>query len=81
MPEKLKPEKKKLSVWGNSCGLRLSQNILNAASLRTGDEVMISVEDNRIIITPAKHRKKITKEEKINRVIELLNELKEDIKK
>lgn len=42
--------------WGNSQGLRLTLELLRQANLAVGDEVEISVEDQRIIITKSRRR-------------------------
>jgi antitoxin MazE len=40
--------------WGNSQGLRLSKDVLADAALGVGDAVDVSVEDGRVILTPAR---------------------------
>lgn len=44
-----------ISKWGNSLGVRIPKNILIASGIREQDDVMISVDGNRIIITKAMH--------------------------
>ena len=41
-----------IKKWGNSQGLRLTRKILEEAQLDVGDQVDITVEDRRIILTP-----------------------------
>ena len=43
----------KIQKWGNSQGLRLNKNLLEDAQIDVGDEVDLSIEDGRIIISPA----------------------------
>lgn len=52
MTEPLK-ETKKLRRTGNSSGVTLSKPILAAVGLTTGSEVVVTVLDGQIIITPA----------------------------
>jgi antitoxin MazE len=47
----------KIQKWGNSQGLRISKSLLMDAHLGIGDEVVISVKDGAIFITPAKHKR------------------------
>ena len=42
-----------ISKWGNSLGVRIPKTILNASGIKEMDDVTISVEGNRIIITKA----------------------------
>lgn len=42
-----------ISKWGNSLGVRIPKAVLNASGLKEMDDVSVSVEDNRIIITKA----------------------------
>lgn len=42
-----------ISKWGNSLGVRIPKNILSASGIREQDDVMVSVDGNRIIITKA----------------------------
>ena len=41
----------RVKKWGNSQGLRLSQELLRLANLAVGDPVDISIDDDRIVIT------------------------------
>jgi antitoxin MazE len=43
-----------LDRWGNSLGLRLPKAVAEAAGLREGDRVAISVEDGQIVVRRAK---------------------------
>lgn len=45
--------------WGNSQGLRLSQELLRQVNLAVGDEVDISVEDQKIIIVKSRRRRSL----------------------
>lgn len=42
-----------ISKWGNSLGIRIPKAILNASGMKEMDDVSVSVEDSRIIITKA----------------------------
>ena len=42
-----------ISKWGNGLGVRIPKNILSASGIREQDDVMVSVDGNRIIITKA----------------------------
>ncbi|NEP11659.1 MAG: AbrB/MazE/SpoVT family DNA-binding domain-containing protein [Symploca sp. SIO2C1] len=41
----------KLSMWGNSLGVRLPQAIIQEVNLQEGALVSISTEDNKIILS------------------------------
>ena len=43
----------RVTKWGNSQGLRLSQELLRSANLAVGDPVEISLEQDRIVIARA----------------------------
>jgi len=47
-----------IQKWGNSQGLRLKKEILEALSLSTGDGVSISVSSGNIVISPSKKQRK-----------------------
>ncbi len=53
-------EKKKLRRTGNSLGVTLSKPILAAAGLTSGSEVIVSVVDGRIVITPTHNPAQLT---------------------
>lgn len=42
----------RISAGGNSAAVRLTKDVLNAARLERGQEVLISAEEGRIVITP-----------------------------
>jgi antitoxin MazE len=44
----------KISIWGNSLGIRLPQTIIQQMGLKQGDLVAISTEGNKIILSPAR---------------------------
>jgi antitoxin MazE len=46
----------KVTLWGNSLGIRLPQTITQQVGLKQGDLVAISTEGNRIVLSPAKPR-------------------------
>jgi len=46
----------KVSMWGNSLGVRLPQTIIQQMGLKPGDSIAISTEGNRIILSPARPR-------------------------
>ncbi|MDD3517281.1 MAG: AbrB/MazE/SpoVT family DNA-binding domain-containing protein [Chromatiales bacterium] len=41
-----------IKQWGNNLGVRLPAAVARAAHLRVDQRVRISVEDNRVVITP-----------------------------
>lgn len=43
-----------ITKWGNSQGIRLPKSILDAVSMREGEEVEIKAVDDTIVIYPAK---------------------------
>ncbi|HRZ84474.1 MAG TPA: AbrB/MazE/SpoVT family DNA-binding domain-containing protein [Candidatus Hydrogenedentes bacterium] len=43
----------KVQKWGNSQGLRLSRELLQAARITVGDEVVVTANEGEIRITPA----------------------------
>ena len=45
--------------WGNSQGLRLPQELLRQVNLAVGDEVEISVEDQKLVITKSRRRRSL----------------------
>lgn len=46
--------KQKISIWGNSLGIRLPQVLIGQTNLREGDEVVVTVDNGNIVLTPAK---------------------------
>jgi len=44
----------KLSMWGNSLGIRLPQTIIQQMGLKQGDLVAISTEGNKIVLSPTR---------------------------
>ena len=44
----------KVSLWGNSLGIRIPKHLAQAVQLQEGDEIEISQEDNKLILTPQK---------------------------
>ena len=64
----------RVQKWGNSQGLRLAKQILEDANISVGDDVDVSVNRGKIIISPAKkprHKYDIT---------ELLSDMPADYK-
>lgn len=51
----------KIARWGNSLGIRIPKQIAEQVKLEEGDEIEITKEGNRLILTPQK--KKYTLEE------------------
>lgn len=43
----------KVQKWGNSQGVRFPQRVLEEAHVAVGDEVDVTVQEGRIIVTPA----------------------------
>jgi antitoxin MazE len=44
----------KVSMWGNSLGVRLPQTIIQQIGLKQGDLVAVSTEGDKIVLSPAK---------------------------
>jgi antitoxin MazE len=44
----------KVGRWGNSLGVRLPQGIIQQVGWQEGAKVVISIEGNRIILSPAR---------------------------
>lgn len=44
----------KVSMWGNSLGIRLPQTIIQQMGLKQGDLVAISTEGNKIVLSPTR---------------------------
>ncbi|MBN1448546.1 MAG: AbrB/MazE/SpoVT family DNA-binding domain-containing protein [Bacteroidetes bacterium] len=44
----------RIQKWGNSQGLRIARQVLDEANIAVGDEVDVTTEDGRILITPAR---------------------------
>ena len=44
----------KVQKWGNSQGLRFPKALLEDANVKVGDQVQVSVKDQKIIIEPLK---------------------------
>ena len=47
----------KIQKWGNSQGLRIRKDILEEMKLKIGDEVNISIQENKIVIQEIKNTK------------------------
>lgn len=47
----------KITKWGNSQGIRLPMAVMELLSLKTGDELQMTVENNSITLTPNKKRR------------------------
>ena len=47
----------KITKWGNSQGIRLPMAVMELMSLKTGDELQMTVESNSITLTPNKKRR------------------------
>jgi len=59
----------KVQKWGNSQGLRLTRQVLEAAGIAVGDEVELSVEDGRIVLVPRRRvRGTVSIEELVSRI-------------
>ena len=44
----------KISKWGNSQGLRVPKDVMENLHLNIGDDVNITIEDNKVILEPVK---------------------------
>ena len=49
----------KIAKWGNSLGIRIPKSLIQEIGLKEEDELVISTEGNKLIITP-KNQKKYT---------------------
>lgn len=49
----------RVQPWGNSQGIRIPKKILDAADIRTGSEVSVTLENSRIVIEGIKRKKNI----------------------
>ena len=47
-----------VSKWGNSQGLRLPKSVLRDLNLFVGDELKITIVDNKIVLEPVLKKKK-----------------------
>ena len=45
--------------WGNSQGIRISKELLNLVGISINEEVDLSIEDNRLIISKSVQRKSL----------------------
>ena len=43
----------KVQKWGNSQGIRVSLRLMEEANIAVGDEVDVTVQEERIIVTPS----------------------------
>lgn len=50
----------KITKWGNSQGVRLPKGALNLLSLNIGDELSISIMNDKIILSPVKNEFKFS---------------------
>ncbi len=44
----------RIQKWGNSQGVRLSKEVLEAAGMDVGDDVDVTVQDGVVLVTPAR---------------------------
>ena len=47
-----------ISKWGNSQGLRLPKDIIDALHIGIGDKINIFIKDNKVILEPIKRERK-----------------------
>lgn len=52
----------RLQKWGNSMGIRIPSQMLKKIGLKENDEIELTLEDNKIMITKAKNGKISLKE-------------------
>ncbi|HIC44633.1 MAG TPA: AbrB/MazE/SpoVT family DNA-binding domain-containing protein [Sulfurimonas sp.] len=58
-----------ISKWGNSQGLRLPKDIIEALHIGIGDKLNIFIKDNKVILEPMqKEREKIDLKDLINQI-------------
>ena len=50
-----------LAKWGNSLSVRFPKKLLNEFNLKDKDELVYSVQDNKIILEPKREKKLIEK--------------------
>lgn len=54
-----------LSKWGNSLGLRIPSDVVKALNLKSGSEIELTLEGNKIILKP---KRTVDIEEMISRI-------------
>jgi len=63
-----------ISKWGNSQGLRIPKEIIEAFNINIGDKIRIFIEKNRLILEPVKKKK-------VYDISELVSQIPSDYKK
>jgi antitoxin MazE len=51
-----------LQKWGNSTGIRIPKKVVDAAKLRINQELIITLQDDSIVLTPIKDKNNMTLE-------------------
>lgn len=69
----------KVQKWGNSQGVRVPLQVLQEANLAIGDEVEVTVQEGRIVVTPSDRiRGKYRLEDLVARIPEEHEPVEED---
>ena len=57
-----------ISKWGNSQGLRIPKEIIEALNINIGDKVRLFIEKNRLVLEPVKKKKKYNISELVEKI-------------
>ena len=57
-----------ISKWGNSQGLRIPKEIIEALNINIGDKVRLFIEKNRLVLEPIKKKKKYNISELVEKI-------------
>jgi antitoxin MazE len=69
----------RVQKWGNSQGIRFPQRILEEAKVALGDEVDVTVQEGRIVVTPSQRiRGRYRLEDLVARIPEDYQPVEED---
>jgi len=49
-----------LQKWGNGTGVRIPQKVIKAAKLHINQQLVVTIQDNSIVLTPVADKKKPT---------------------
>ncbi len=59
--------KTKIRKWGNSLAIRLPLHIVNAKGISEGDELIVTIENDKIVVLP------VSKEETLDSLVKKIN--------
>lgn len=69
----------KVQKWGNSQGVRFPMKVLEEANIAIGDEVDVSIQEGRIVVTPSQRiRNRYRLEDLVARMPEEYEPVEED---